>query len=523
MGFHRSIASALAAGAAALLLAGQAAAGAPAKASLVLHADHPGPVISRNIYGQFAEHLGRGIYEGVWVGPDSKIPNTRGYRNDVLAALKEIRVPVIRWPGGCFADEYHWRDGIGPRDKRPVRINTLWGGVEETNAFGTHEYFDLAELLGAQTYVTVNVGTGSPEEAVHWIEYITTETHSTLGDLRRKNGREKPYQLNYIGVGNESWGCGGEMRPEHYADVFRQYAAFIRPVPGQGKFTKVAVGPNVDDYAWTEGVMKNAGRWVDAISLHYYTVPTGVWREKGPATGFGEDLWIKTLAQTLRMDELITKHTAIMDKYDPQKRVALFVDEWGTWYDVEKGTNPGFLYQENTLRDALVAALNLNIFQRHADRVKMANIAQMVNVLQAMILTDKEKMVLTPTYHVYDMYKVFQGATEIPVDVETPAYAYGGVSVPAVSATAGRDAQGVTHLGIVNLDPEHAATISVKLAGVTARRVTGEVLTAPQMDARNRFDAPDLVKPAPFNGGRIAGDTLSVTLPAKSVTVLDLR
>jgi alpha-N-arabinofuranosidase len=522
MGFHGSIRAALAA--AAVCLGGQALAAEPAAhAALVLHADHPGPVIERNLYGQFAEHLGRGIYEGIWVGPDSKIPNTRGYRNDVLAALKEIRVPVIRWPGGCFADEYHWRDGIGPRDRRPVRINTLWGGVEETNAFGTHEYFDLAELLGAQTYVTVNVGTGSPEEAVHWIEYITTETHSTLGDLRRKNGREKPYQLNYIGVGNESWGCGGEMRPEHYADVFRQYAAFIRPVPGQGKFTKVAVGPNVADYAWTEGVMANAARWIDAISLHYYTVPTGVWQHKGPATGFGEDLWIKTLAQTLRMDELISKHTAIMDKYDPQKRVALFVDEWGTWYDVETGTNPGFLYQENTLRDALVAAINLNIFQHHADRVKMANIAQMVNVLQAMILTDKEKMVLTPTYHVYDMYKVFQGATEIPLEVEAATYSYAGVSVPAVSATAGRDAAGTTHLGLVNLDPDHPTAISVKLEGLKARMVTGQVLTAPQMDARNRFDAPNLVKPAPFNGARLAGDTLSVTLPAKSVTVLDLR
>ncbi len=497
------------------------AADAPQKisATVTIHVDQPGAKIDRNIYGQFAEHLGRGIYEGVWVGPDSKIPNTRGYRTDVIEALKKLKVPVVRWPGGCFADEYHWREGIGPRDQRPVKINTSWGGVEETNAFGTHEFLDFAELIGADAYVAGNVGSGSPQEMSEWVEYITSDTQSTLAQLRRKNGRDKPWKLPYFGVGNETWGCGGNMRPERYADLYRQFQTFIK-APRDNTPVKVASGANVDDYAWTEVMLSQAARHMDAYSLHSYTFP-GRWEDKGPSTGFPEAKWASTLKNAMFMDELIRKHAAIMDKHDPQKRVGLYVDEWGTWYDPEPGHNPAFLYQQNTLRDAHVAALSLHVFHRHTDRVRMTNIAQMVNVLQAMILTDKEKMVLTPTYHVFEMYIPFQGAIPFKADAKTPEYTIDEWRLPAVDVSAARGTDGRLHVALVNLDPNRPATVTVALPGTAAREVSGRVLTAPAMDSRNTFDAPNAVRPTSFKGSR-SGDAFVWSLPAKSIAVVTL-
>ncbi len=494
----------------------------PIAARAVLHADQSGPTIAPQIYGQFSEHLGRGIYEGIWVGAGSPIPNTRGIRNDVIAALRHIHVPVVRWPGGCFADEYHWRQGIGARAARPTRVNTNWGGVEETNAFGTQEYFDFLGLIGARSYVTMNLGTGSAQELADWVEYLTSASRSTLAQERRRNGRDAPWQLDYIGLGNESWGCGGNMRPEYYADVLRHFSTFIRLPAGQA-VSRVAVGPNADDYHWTEVLMANAAGSFDALALHYYTLPGGDWLHKGSATAFTESDWIRTLESTVHMDELLTKHEAIMDRYDPARRVALDVDEWGLWHDVEPGTNPGFLFQQNTLRDALAAALNLNIFHRHSARVRMANIAQTVNVLQAMALTQGEKLVLTPTYHVYDMYQVFQGAQLLPLELDAPRYQYGGHSVPAVDASAARDANGVIHVAIVNLDPGRAAALTLRITGAQSRGVSGRLLTAAAINAFNSFSAPAGVQPVPFGGASLQGDLLSVSLPAKSVVVLDLN
>jgi len=493
----------------------------PYQATLVVHSDRPGPTINRNIYGHFAEHLGRLIYDGLWVGEDSPIPNTRGLRNDVVAALKELRVPVLRWPGGCFADEYHWRDGIGPRDKRPRRPNASWGGVD-TNAFGTHEFMDLCEMIGADAYINGNVGSGTPQEQMEWIEYITSGSDSTLANLRRQNGRDKPWKLPFFAVGNETWGCGGQMRPEFYADVYRQYATFIKNHSGN-HIQKLAVGSHDDNYNWTEVLMAQAARHMDALSLHYYTLPTSNWDKKGSATQFGEKEWHATLVRTLRIDEFIQKHSAIMDKYDPQKRVGLMVDEWGTWYDADPGRDMGALFQQSTLRDAVVAAVNLNIFNTHADRVRMANIAQMVNVLQAVVLTDKEKMVLTPTYYVFRMYKVHQGATSIPVDLNAPEYKVDQASVPSLHASASRDGEGRLHVSIVNLDPNRPAEITTMLAGATIKSVTGEILTAPAINAMNTFDSRDAVKPAPFNGYKLQGSQLSLSIPAKSVVVLEIK
>jgi alpha-N-arabinofuranosidase len=491
---------------------------ATAPAEMTIHTDQPGPRVNKELFGQFAEHLGNGIYGGIWVGENSPIPNTRGYRNDVLGALRNLKVPVIRWPGGCFADEYNWREGVGPRQKRPVKINTHWGKVEEPNTFGTHEFMDFAELVGAQAYISGNVGDGSPREMAEWVEYMTWDAGS-LAQERAANGRKEPWKVAFFGLGNELWGCGGSMRPEYAADVTRRYATFVK-APAGVKIMKMASGPSDADYNWTEVMMREAGSKIDGIGLHYYTIPN-TWQSKGSATDFEENAWAKTLAATLKMDEYITKHSAIMDKYDPKKRVWLGVDEWGTWYDVEPGTNPGFLYQQNSLRDALVAAINFNIFVKHSDRVKMANIAQMINVLQAMILTKDEKMLLTPTYHVFDLYKAYQDATSLPIELKSPWYSREAVAIPAISASAVRDAAGKIHIGLVNLDPNNAIAVTAKVGGMAAGAVSGRVITAAAMNAVNTFERPEVVKALPFGDARMEGGVLKVTLPAKSVVMLD--
>jgi alpha-N-arabinofuranosidase len=504
-------------GIACLLSAGVTIADTPATVKLTIRADTPGAVINPAIYGQFAEHLGRLIYEGIWVGEKSSIPNTRGYRNDVVAALKELGVPVLRWPGGCFADEYHWRDGIGDPSKRPRKLNTNWGGVVEDNSFGTHEFMNFAELIGADTYVNGNVGTGTPQEMADWLEYMTSDTDSTLAQLRRQNGRDKPWKVNYFAVGNETWGCGGNMRPEYYADLYRHYVTFLK-APEGNKPLRIASGSNGSGLPWTEVLMREASKYMDAISVHYYTLPTGKWDVKGAATNFTEKEWWATINRTLRMNSIINDHSAIMDKYDPGKRVGLYVDEWGTWYDVEPGSNPGFLYQQNTLRDAMVAAVNLNIFHGHADRVRMTNIAQMVNVLQAMILTDKQKMVLTPTYHVFHMYKPFRGATMLPVNASANrAEAAEGMFL---SVSAARTTDGRLVIALANFDPNASTRATLDVTGAVPRSFTGRILTAAAMDAHNTFDKPENVKPADFKGARVHQGTIQVDVPAKSIIVL---
>src|SRR5689334_16939992 len=438
----------------------------PVSAQLTIRADQPGPTIDANLYGQFMEHLGRNVYEGIWVGEDSKIPNTRGYRNDVLAALRKLQVPVLRWPGGCFADEYHWRDGIGPRDKRPHRVNTYWGGVIEPNTFGTHEFFELAELIGAKTYLAVNVGSGTVQETSDWVEYITSPSESTLAKERRANGRDKPWKIDYIGVGNEPWGCGGDMNPDYYASEFKKYALNIK-APRDARPVKVASGPYGDGYEWTETVMKNAVNQMGAYSLHYYTLPSGSFEKpkKGPALTFTEADWIQTFKYTLDIDGMIQKHSAIMDKYDPQKRVGLIIDEWGAWYDVEPGTNPGFLYQQNTLRDALIAALSLQVFNSHCDRVRMANLAQTVNVLQSVLHTDGAQLVKTPTYHVFDLFKGHQGAVLLSCQVRCARYAFNGEQIPQLSVSASRDDAGQLLVTMCNADPHREAAVECDVHG----------------------------------------------------------
>ncbi len=481
-----------------------------------------GPVIDKHIFGQFAEHLGTGIYGGVWVGKDSPIPNVRGIRSDVVTALKALKVPNVRWPGGCFADEYHWRDGIGPADKRRVQINTNWGGVPESNAFGTHEFMDFAEQIGSEAYISVNIGSGTAAEASAWIEYMTAEKDTTLAKERAANGHPAPWKVPILGLGNENWGCGGAMSAEHYVEEMKRFANFTRNFnPAQrekDKMKRIAVGWDGNKLDYTEEVMKawkdHVYSWdIEGVSLHNYT--TGGWPPHLPATGFGNDEYAIVINETLKMDSLIAKQSAIMDKYDPEKKLLIAVDEWGAWLSPTPGSNPGFLQQQNSLRDGILAALNLNIFARHADRVKIANIAQMVNVLQAMILTDGSKMVLTPTYHVFRMYVPFQDAQVSPVKFAAGELAVGDRKLPRVDAMAAKDKSGQVWVSLVNVDPD--AGTSVTIPGF--RTASGEVLTAPKVDSVNTFAAPSVVAPKAISG-KAGGGGVTIALPPRSVTVV---
>ncbi len=476
------------------------------------------PVIPAEIYGQFSEHLGRCIYDGIWVGEDSSIPNINGYRKDLVEALRTLKVPVLRWPGGCFADEYHWMDGVGAKEGRPRMINSNWGGTVEDNSFGTHEFMNLCELIGTEPYLSGNVGSGSVEELAKWVEYITAKD-GTMADMRKANGREEPWKLKYLGVGNESWGCGGNMTAEFYSDQYRRYATYCRNFDGNVLY-KVASGASDYDYNWTRVLMKNVGRQMRGLSLHYYTVLD--WNHKGSATLFDRDSYYDILAKSVEIDEVLTNHEAIMDAFDPQKRVDLLLDEWGTWYDVEPGTNPGHLYQQNTMRDAMVAAFSLGIFHRHTARLKMANIAQIVNVLQAMILTKGDKIVLTPTYHIFRMYNVHQDATFIPVEYDCDKIVSpSGRITPSLSVTASRDKDGKVHVSLANakLDKEQKVTLSFENLG--SGSVQGEILTGAITDY-NDFDNPDKVSPKAFTAFKKSGKTITVTLPAASIVTLAL-
>ena len=483
--------------------------------------------INPELQGHFSEHLGRCIYEGIYVGENSEIPNTNGMRNDVVAALKEMKIPVLRWPGGCFADEYHWKDGVGPKESRKKMINTHWGGVVEDNSFGTHEFMELCKQLGCKTYVNGNVGSGTVQEMSEWVEYMTFDGVSPMAKLREENGSKESWTVDYFGVGNENWGCGGNMTPVYYANEYRRYQTYVRNYHPERPIYKICCGANVDDYNWTDKVMDTCFQapahmhgFMDGLSLHYYTHPGG-WDNKGSATDFDETAWYQTLKKTLYMETLINHHAAIMDKYDREHKVGMIVDEWGTWFDVEPGTNPGFLYQQSTMRDALVAGINLNIFNKHCDRVKMANIAQLVNVLQSVILTEGAKMLLTPTYHVFKMYNCHQDAELLDSYVETKEIGKDDWNVPNLTESVSLGTDGKVHITMTNLSVSEDYEIEGLLADTEVLEVKGTVLTN-KMNAHNTFDAPEVVKTEEFNGCSIVDNKLVFTIPACSVLHLEV-
>ncbi len=479
--------------------------------------------ISKNIYGHFSEHLGRCVYGGLYIGDsNTTIPNKNGIRLDVLAALKKMKVPVLRWPGGCFADTYHWKDGIGPKKSRPSMLNVWWGNTKEDNSFGTNEFLNLCEELGAEPYLSGNVGSGSPGELSDWLKYTTHPNGSSpMTDLRMANGRSTPWKVPFWGLGNEAWGCGGNMKVEHYANIYRQYATFMTDWNNSDKIYRIASGASDDDYHWTEVLMKELPpSMFDALGLHHYSVID--WNNKGSATDFSEKQYFTTMQRALLMEELISKHSAIMDKYDPKKKKALAVDEWGGWYDVEPGTNPAFLFQQNTMRDAMIAGSNLNIFNNHADRVKMANLAQIVNVLQAVILTEGEKILLTPTYHVMEMFNVHHDALMLPLTVISTDYTLGKEKLKAINSSASVDKNGVTHISLVNIDPNKEQTISINVTGASYKTVSGRILKSARMQDYNSFENPEKIKPVNYDGTKLAGNRITLKLPPASVVVLAL-
>lgn len=494
---------------------------------LVINTIEKKSTIRKEIYGHFSEHLGRCIYEGLYVGKDSDIPNTNGMRNDVVEALKKIKIPVLRWPGGCFADEYHWMDGIGPLSERKKMINTHWGGVVEDNSFGTHEFMELCSQLGCEAYINANVGSGSVQEMSEWVEYLTLDGLSPMTALREKNGRKDPWDLKYLGVGNESWGCGGNMRPEHYANEFRRYSTYCRNYTDKHLY-KVACGANSDDYSWTETLMKTLcpmdvynGDLISGISLHYYTIPGG-WENKGSATEFTSEEYYETIKKAIYIEELIRRHGNILDQYDPQKKLGLIIDEWGSWYKVEPGTNPGFLYQQNTMRDAILAGVTLNIFNEYSDRVRMANIAQLVNVLQSVILTDGKHMILTPTYHVFDMYSMHQNAVLLSSYLENEEIGPDSSRIPKLSHSVSLSDDGSVNLTIVNTSdtsPETVEIIPVEFN--TSKIISAKILTG-DMQAHNTFTAPFAVTTADFTDYTINDRGIRADLPAMSIVSLKI-
>ena len=521
----------------AALLAALTVAASAQDATITLGSSGGSQKIPKEIYGQFAEHLGTCIYGGLWVGPESSIPNTDGYRTDVLEALRALKVPVLRWPGGCFADEYHWMDGIGPRSQRPSMKNNNWGGTIEDNSFGTHEFLNLCELLGCEPYISGNVGSGTVEELAKWVEYMTSEEGTPMAKLRAQNGRQKPWHVKYLGVGNESWGCGGNMRPEYYSDLYRRYSTYCRNYDGN-KLYKIASGATDYDYNWTTVLMDNIGNLMDGVSLHYYTV-SGWDGSKGSATQFDNAQYYWTLGKCLEIEDVVKKHCAIMDKKDPKKTIGLLVDEWGTWWDEEPGTIGGHLYQQNALRDAFVAALTLNVFHKYTDRVRMANIAQVVNVLQSMILTDTKgtgHMVLTPTYHVFEMYKPFQEAIYVPLDLKCEIQRVrhemnkemdnsdGGFrTLPLISASAAKTTTGSLVISLSNVSLDRKSEVAISLGDFKGKAVTGRILTSKSVSDFNDFEHPDRVQPAVFKDAKLKKDQLLVTLPAKSIVVLEVK
>jgi alpha-N-arabinofuranosidase len=497
---------------------------AAAQNTIVLQSDKGKDTINKNIYGHFAEHLGHCIYGGFYVGDsNTTIPHKDGVRLDVIAALKKLKVPVLRWPGGCFADTYHWRDGVGPKKQRPSMLNIWWGNVKEDNSFGTNEFLNMCELLGADTYLSGNVGSGTPQELADWVKYTThPDGSSPMTDLRQASGRSTPWKVGFWGLGNEAWGCGGNMKVEYYANIYRQFATFMTNWNNSDKLYRIASGATDNDYHWTEVLMKElpAGMY-DALGLHHYSVIN--WNKKGPSTNFTEEDYMATMKKALLMDELVTKHSAIMDKYDPLKKKALAVDEWGGWYDVEPGTNEAFLFQQNTMRDAMIAGCTLNIFNNHCDRVKIANLAQIINVLQAVILTKEEAMILTPTYHVMEMYNVHQDALMLPLIVSSNDYVFGKDTLKAVSASESRDKNNVTHISLVNIDAKKTQEVTISVNGNRFKTISGRILTSGKLQDHNSFENPGKITPASFTGATLSGSSIKLTLPAFSVIVLELK
>jgi alpha-N-arabinofuranosidase len=491
----------------------------PAKITIL--PNEPIGTINPNLYGHFAEHLGSCIDCGIWVGEDSSIPNIGGLRADIVEAFRRIKPPVLRWPGGCFADDYHWRDGIGPRKERPRTVNIWWGNSIEDNSFGTHEFINLCRLIGAEPYLAGNVGSGTVREMRDWVEYCNFDKPSALVMKRAANGSPLPFNVRYWGVGNEAWGCGGNFCPRDYAKEYKRYATYLRDF-GNTPLFLIACGPDRNKPEWTRSFFKALGapnpRWncrIHGLGAHYYCGTAGT------ATEYTDQQWYELLERAAGVEQLIVEQRAVMDEFDPQRKVELILDEWGTWHPPTPGHDPHHLWQQNTLRDALVAAITLDTFNRQADKLVMANIAQAVNVLQALFLTQEEKLVLTPTYHVFDMYQVHQGGQSVRVEIESPGVAFAvGDQKHTIALLAGSASMtpSTLTLTITNCHTRLSIEASIEVRGLSMREASVRTLAADDIHVHNTFERPNALTPSVVS----AADLTRHVFPPASVTVLRL-
>jgi alpha-N-arabinofuranosidase len=496
----------------------------------VVHADREIGTVRPDFHSHFAEHLGSCTYGGIWVGKNSPIPNIDGFRKATVEYLKELGVPVLRWPGGCFADDYHWRDGIGPASKRPRRVNIHWGKYTEDNSFGTHEFLAFCRLIGAEPYLAANVGTGTPQEMRDWIEYCNYPKGSALADERAANGSPEPFNVRYWGVGNELWGCGGNYRAEDAAREYRRFATFARAVGGNQVYL-VGCGPSGNDARWTRGFMDTlaGGLTPNGYSMHYY--------EGGslPPEQFTPEAMYQQFNTFPRVEQAVTAQRTLLDGYDPNRRIGLFLDEWGVW-DRLTDNSKGRLWQQSTMRSGVAAALGLNVFNRIADKLYMCNIAQIVNVLQSVLLTDGpegKNCVRTTTYYAFMLFKPHRGNTAVEVETDAPRLTdFGGRGgrggrggqpepPPDMSLSASRQGSKMV-LSFVN--PRHDVDMDVDCAlrGATAKSGTAQILHDSDINAYNGFDNPDRIV---IKSHEVAVEVgrVRITLPSMSVATVTLE
>ena len=443
--------------------------------------------VSPEIYGHFTEHIGGVIYGGIWVGKNSDIPNIKGFRKDIVEKLKAIHAPVIRWPGGCFAEIYDWRDGIG--ENRPTRLNwwTNRDGKYESNAVGTHEFMDFCEAVGAKAYFAANLTTVSPLHIRNWMDYcLSPKGSTTLACEREANGHPEPFDIPYWGVGNENWGGGGEMTPQFYSDEFRRFATVLKnDFPNAELF---ACGEDAARYDWTHGFMRGVeacGVRFSGYAMHYYT--HGV----GEAIDFTEQDWDGQMKSAALMEDIIKRNWHIICGYGMENKARLVVDEWGCWHKENSGPSKGanLFEQQSTMRDAMVTALTFNIFNNHCDKVRMANAAQLVNNLHCLFLASGENCITTPTYHVFDLYQEHQGAKAIRTAVS-------GKEDDAELTVSASVKDGKTLVTVGNLSCKKDVTVSLESVG---GKISGEaeavLLYSEDVHAHNTFEAPQTVAP----------------------------
>ncbi len=509
--------------------------------------NEPLGTISPNIYGHFTENLSGVVYDGIWVGPNSKVPNVDGIRKELIDEMRKVKPPVVRFPGGCFADSYDWRDGVGPADKRPRRTNFWADGEPSTappshrydpNEFGTNEFAHFCQKVGSEPYLAANLRSLPAEELDRWVEYCNSPAGgTTLADLRASAGFKEPFNVRYWGVGNESWGCGGNFTPQEYAAEFRRFTTWV---PHYGReLSFIGSGPNVDNWGWTRGFFEEIARKgrgqlrsVYGWALHHYAWnlsrgKTQDWNQgKGDALKFDAVDWYELMREGDRMEGLINGHWQIMGEEDPQHWVKLVVDEWGPWYRPGSEATAGDqLEQMPTLRDAVFSGMTLDTFNRHPEKVAMAACAQLINCLNSLYLAHEDRFVVTPVGHVFAMYAAHQGGQALRTIFSAPTIDYDRDGKPAsfwgLKGSASLRDNDLT-LTVVNPHVSDPRDAQISVRGAKLRGATATVLSHPDIHAHNTFAQKDVVTPK-TQGAEVRGDVLTFRFPPASVTKLAIQ